>query len=45
MVEIEATCEEERGYGSVDGLDGPADDSPSHTLFFFPFLFNLVFVE
>jgi hypothetical protein len=45
MVEIGATCEEERGYGPVDGLDGSADDNPSHALFFFPFLFNLVFVE
>jgi hypothetical protein len=45
MVEIGATCEEETGYGPVDGLDGSADDNPSHALFFFPFLFNLVFVE
>jgi hypothetical protein len=48
LVGIRATFEEERGYEPVDGLDGPADGSPSHSLFFFPFLsfllFNLVFV-
>jgi hypothetical protein len=40
LVEFRATFEEERRYGPVDGLDEPADSSPSHALFFFPFLFS-----